>query len=207
MKAFNGFKAEEKVKGYPQLPAGPYVAIIRAVKIEGEEPNQTLVLRLDIAEGPWTDYYKKRFIHDDQRKNAQFPAKYKGDLKLRVPSTESDYYEKNLSIFNDAMWKVEKSNPGYQWDWNENGLVGKYVGLSVQQGTYNGNKFTRPARLEIADKVRRGEIEVMPPMEPRSDAYEAPGAVYTPPVTQQVNYTEAMTNPGFTAVNVDDLPF
>lgn len=206
MKAFNGYKAEERKQGTQQLPAGPYVAVIRAVKIEGQEPNQKLILRLDIAEGPWEGYYRKRYMADEQRKNAQYPAKYKGDLSLRIPSTESDYYEKNLSIFNDALWKVEQSNPGYRWDWDENGLVGKIVGLSVQQGTYNGNQFTRPSRLEIADKVRRGEIEVMPPMEPRSDAYEAPGAVYTPPVTQQVNYTEAMAG-GFTKVETDELPF
>ena len=40
MKAFNGYKAEAKSKGYPQLPAGPYVAKIMAVKLEGFEPEQ-----------------------------------------------------------------------------------------------------------------------------------------------------------------------
>ena len=207
MKAFNGFKAEARTKGYPQLPAGPYVAKIMAVKIIGNEPNQTLILRLDVAEGEWNGYYAKRFQHDSERKNAQYPAKYKGDYRLRVPCPGSEYYESNCADFNDAIYKIQESNPGYHWDWNEDGLKGLLVGINVQQGTYNGSQFTRISKLEIVDEVRTGKVSALPPMEPRSDAYEAPGAVYTPPVTQQVNYTEAMKNPGFTVVDSSELPF
>lgn len=199
MKAFNGFKAEASNKGSGQLPAGPYVAIIRAVKIDGQEPDQTLILRLDIAEGDYTDYYKKRYIADSERKNSKYPAKYKGDFRLRIPNPANKkalYPESDLNRFNDAMYRIEESNPGYHWDWNEQGLVGKYVGLSVRQGTYNGSCYTKPARLEIAGDVRQGLIAVMPPMEPKSDAYEPP--VYEAPVDQQT---------GFQQVDTDELPF
>ena len=210
MKAFNGYKAEAKSKGYPQLPAGPYVAKIMAVKLEGFEPDQTLILRLDIAEGDNAGYYAKRYQHDSENKNARFPAKYKGDFRLRIPnanSTKSMYPESDLATFNDAMFKIEQSNPGYHWDWNEDGLKGLLVGINVQQGTYNGNQFTRISRLEIVDEVRAGRVSTMAPMEPRSDAYEAPGATYTPPVAaQQMDYKDAMAG-GFTAVSTDELPF
>ena len=209
MKQFNGFKAEAKAKGYPQLPAGPYVAKIMAVKIDGYEPDQSLILRLDVAEGEYTGYYAKRFQHDSENKNARYPAKYKGDFRLRIPnvnSKKSMYPEADLANFNDAMFKIEESNPGYHWNWDENSLKGLMVGISVQQGSYNGNQFTRISRLEIVDEVRTGKVSTMAPMEPRSDAYEAPGATYQPPVTQQVNYTEAMAG-GFTKVDTDELPF
>ena len=135
MKAFNGFKAEAKPKGYPQLPEGPYVAKIMAVKLEGFEPDQTLILRLDVAEGNYAGYYAKRFQHDTERKNAQYPAKYKGDFRLRVPNPESkksQYPESDLANFNEAVYKIQESNPGYHWDWNEDGLKGLLVGINVK---------------------------------------------------------------------------
>ena len=199
MKAFNGYKAEAKSKGYSQLPAGPYVAKIMAVKLEGFEPDQTLILRLDVAEGDNAGYYAKRYQHDSENKNARFPAKYKGDFRLRVPNPDNKkalYPESDLANFNDAIYRIEESNPGYHWDWNENGLKGLLVGISVQQGTYNGNSFTKIARLEIVDEIRRGLVQTMEPQAPRSDAYEPPA--YQPPVDQQS---------GFQQVNTDELPF
>lgn len=200
MKAFNGFKAEANNNaGYDQLPPGPYIAKIMAVKIEGNEPDQSLILRLDIAEGPYVSYYAKRYDHDSKRKNSKYPAKYKGDFRLRIPNaanTKALYPESDLKRFNDAIYRIEESNPGYHWDWNEKGLAGLFVGISVQQGTYNGSQFTRIARLEIVNDIRQGNVGMMAPMEPRSDAYEPP--VYQPPVDQQT---------GFQQVDVESLPF
>ena len=41
MKAFNGFESKAQSNKPKQLPAGPYVAKIKAVKIDGLEPDQT----------------------------------------------------------------------------------------------------------------------------------------------------------------------
>lgn len=194
MKAFKGFKSEAKGKSYEQLPAGPYIAKIKAAKVDGREPNQSLVLRLDIAEGEYEGYYAKRYMHDAKNEKAMYPAKYKGDFKVRIPDENSPYYESNLRKFNDAMWRIEQSNPGYHWDWQEDGLRGLTVGVSVQQGSYNGSQFTRIARLEVADDVRQGIVQTMAPAAPRSDAEEP----YSPPVDQQT---------GFSKVDTDELPF
>lgn len=194
MKAFDGFKSEASGKAYEQLPAGPYVASVKAVKIEGHEPDQTLILRLDISEGEYEGYYTKRYIHDTKNEKAKYPAKYKGDFRIRIPNPENKkamYPESDLKRFNDAIYRLEQSNPGYHWDWDENGLKGLTVGVSVRQGTYNGSGYTKIARLEIADDVRKGLVKTMLPMAARSDAYE-------PPVDQQT---------GFAVVNTDDVPF
>ena len=90
---------------------------------------------------------------------------------------------------------IEDSNPGYKWDWNEEGLKGLFVGINVRQGTYNGNEFTKIVQLESANDVRMGKVETLPPMDPKSDAEEP---TYIPPVTQQMNYTQVQT---------DELPF
>ena len=209
MKAFNGYTGERSPKGYPQLPAGPYVGKIMNVKIDGLEPDQSLVLLLDVTEGEHTNYYAKRFAHDDKAyndKKSKYPAKYKGTLYLRIPNPESKksmYPESDLRTFNDAMADIMSSNPGYTWAWDETSLKGLTVGFSVRQGTYNGSNFTKIVRLEDANEVRMGHVETLAPMAPKSDATEPVGAVYMPPayqppVAQQMNYTQVQT---------DELPF
>ena len=195
MKAFDGFRSEASGKAYEQLPPGAYVATIKAVKIEGHEPDQTLILRLDIAEGEYEGYYTKRYMHDTKNEKTKYPAKYKGDFRIRIPNPDNKramYPESDLKRFNDAIYRIENSNSGYRWDWDENGLKGLTVGISVQQGTYNGSNFTKIARLEIADDVRKGIVKQMLPMAPRSDAS------YDPPIDQQT---------GFTVVDDESVPF
>ena len=195
MKPVNGFKSEESKAGYPMLPAGPYVATIQNVKVDGAEPDQQLVLRLEIIEGEWAGYYTKRYQHDTQYTGfeQQYQAKYKGDLKIQIPNSANatrQYPESDLKRFNHTIWAIETSNPGYHWDWNEQGLKGKTVGLSVQEGTFNGNLFTVPARLENVNDVRKGLVKVMKPRKPRGEAVVGPA--------------DSM---GFTPVETDQLPF
>ena len=203
MRQINGFRSEPKKKSTYQLPAGPYVGKIKNVKIEGEEPDQTLILRLDVSEGEFTGYYTNRYVQDDKRykdKESKYPAKYKGDLRIRIPNPDNKralYPDSDLATFNDAIWCIEESNAGYHWDWNEQGLIGLMVGFSVRQGTYNGNAFTKIQKLESAVEVRMGNVEVMEPMAPRGDT---PAPEYVPPVTQQVGYTEVQ-------MSDDELPF
>ena len=195
MKAFNGFKSEASGKSYEQLPPGAYVAQIKAVHIDGHEPDQTLILRLDISEGPYEGYYTKRYVHDTKNDKSKYPAKYKGDFRVRIPNennTKAMYPESDLRRFNDMVYRIEQSNPGYHWDWNEETLRGLTVGVSVRQGTYNGTGFTKLARLETADDVRKGLVKEMLPMAPRSDAS------YDPPIDQQT---------GFSVVDTSEVPF
>lgn len=158
MKAFNGFKSEARNTKTPPLPAGPYVAKIVNVKDEGDK----LVLRLDVCEGPFEGYFTKRY-HRENNPNSRFEAKYKGDFILRRPSDDPNdkYRETNLRNFNDAMFRIEKSNPGYEWRWDEKTLIGLIVGINMQGAEYNGAYFTRIGRLEIAQDVRAGIVPVM----------------------------------------------
>lgn len=190
---YAGMKAEESKSGsYGQLPAGPYVAGIQNVKIEGNAPDQTLVLRLDIIEGEYTGYFTKRYQHDSQA-GGMYPARYKGDYKLRIPhpQSSSQYPESDTRKMNDMIFRVEASNPGYHWDGDETKLKGKVVGISMQDDEYNGAQFTRIARLEIANDVRNGIVKVMKPRK-RQETVAAP-------------VLDAQT--GFTQVDTAELPF
>lgn len=172
---YEGMKAEESGR-FEQLPAGPYVAQVKAVKVDGAAPDQTLVMRLEVAEGDYAGYFGKRYQHDAGRTNSAYPAKYKGDYRLRVPNPanqNSRYPESDKRRFNDMIFRMEKSNPGYHWDGDENKLVGKLVGINMQEDSYNGSVFTRIGRLEIADDVRNGLVKAMAPRKPRDEAESA----------------------------------
>ena len=75
--------------------------------------------------------------------------------------------------FGNAIWAIEQSNPGYHWDWNEQGLKGKAVGINVRGGTYNGKPYTSIGRLESVQAIRDGSAKVMADAKPRGDAQTA----------------------------------
>ena len=79
MKAFEGFKSEAPRMSFPMLPAGAYAGVIRDIRIDGNEPNQSLVFCLEVTEGEYAGYYAKRYQHDAERAraNGDFTAKYK----------------------------------------------------------------------------------------------------------------------------------
>jgi len=175
MKPIEGFKAEAPAASYPMLPKGLYVAKINNVKIDGDEPDQRLVLRVDITEGEHTGYYVKRFNSDKER-GGQYEAKYKGDFSIQIPNQNNprrQHYDWDNRAFGNAIWAIEQSNPGYHWDWNEQGLKGKAVGINVRGGTYNGKPYTSIGRLESVQAIRDGSAKVMADAKPRGDAQTA----------------------------------
>ena len=172
MKAFSGFKSEASSKKVQPLPAGAYVAKIKGVKIE---PDQQLVLRVDVEEGEYKGYFFKRFTQE--KENSRYEPKYKGDYKLRIPNPDNKramYPESDLKRFNDAIYRIEQSNPDYHWDWDENGLKGLLIGINMQPGEYNGFTFTKIGRLEIVDDVRAGIVQPMQAKEQKGDADDTP---------------------------------
>lgn len=194
MKSTADFKSERNNGGsYPMLPKGLYIAQIKGVKVEDDGPDQRLTLRLDIVEGEYAGYYTKRY-NADQERGGQFEVKYKGDFVLYgivdKKNTNRSYPDSDIKKFNGSIWAVEQSNPGYHWDCNEQGLKGKYVGINVRMGTYNGNQYTTIGRLESIPEIREGKVNVMQDAKPRGSAVQ----------------TETTSNDGFTQVD-EEVPF
>lgn len=192
MKSTSDFKSERAANSYPMLPKGLYAATIKAVKVEDDGPDQRLTLRLEITEGEYAGYYTKRYNADKER-GGQFEVKYKGDYTLYAvdkKNTNRRWPDSDIKTFNGAIWAIEQSNPGYHWDWNEDGLKGKFVGINVRQGSYNGSPYTTIGRLESIPEIREGKVKVMQDAKPRGSAAQ----------------TEAPANDGFTQVD-EDVPF
>lgn len=172
MKPVAGFKSEAPAASYPMLPKGLYTAGIKAVKVEGAEPDQRLVLRLEIIEGEYAGYYTKRYNHDKDA-GGRYEVRYKGDFSLQIPDQANprrQHFDWDLKSFNGNIWAIENSNPGYHWDWNEQGLVGKTVGINVRQGSFNGVPYTTIGRLESTQMMAAGKCKVMADMKPRETA-------------------------------------
>ena len=195
---YSGMKAEESGnKGGNQLPVGAYVCQVLDARIEGEEPDQRLVVVMEIYEGPFKGWFKKKY--DYQKEHSQYKVKYKGVLRLRIPNPDNkkaQYPESDLRRFNDMIARFQNSNPNTEF-YDENGfnemlLKGKFIGISVAEDEYNGAKFTKPVRFENVEEVRQGLVK---PIEPKEGA-ENPT---TAPMTDQRS--------GMQMVNTEELPW
>lgn len=161
MKKFNGYdeaKKNAQFSGSEKLPVGAYVCKIMNVRYtEGTNGTSDRIdIQFDIEEGE-----KKGFFRKQYEANTNDDKKWKGKTSIYVPNddgSEKDGYTKNAF----AKWtdSFEKSNTGYFWDWDENKLKGKLVGIVFgETGTViNGREvtYTEPRFAVPVEKVRNG---------------------------------------------------
>ena len=144
----------------PKLPLDAYVCKIKKAVVQNTDYGEQLCILFDIAEG---DY--KGFFSDEYEANQNHDKKYKGVLKQWLPKddgTEKDEWTK--SAFKGVVSSIEKSNPGYQFDWNENSLAGKMIGVLFrnEEWEYNNKNgwVVRPFRALSVDSVRDGDYQL-----------------------------------------------
>lgn len=133
------------IEGYDQAPAytgesvslppGLYKCVVKQVNVvQDRNQREQMVICFDIVEGSqkngygsptaeFKDFYQKQF---NARRQTDPNVRWGGILRQL---THGD----SLPFFKGIMTSVEKSNPGYRWDWNEKGLVGKYFGGIFQR--------------------------------------------------------------------------
>ena len=77
------------------------------------------------------------------------------------------YKQKAAGMFKAFTEAVERSNEGYKWDWNEKGLIGKWVGVVTREEEYMSNAGELKTRI-IVDRVlpvldiMNGNFKVLP---------------------------------------------
>ena len=112
-------KVEAKgMEDFKTLPIGAYECVIigGAVHTNPDNGKKTFKVAVDIANGEFKDYFKKRFdanTNEDKKwdNNAVRYLAYEGD---------------NVAYFKGFITCVENSNPGYKWNWDETTLKGKF---------------------------------------------------------------------------------
>ena len=97
------------------------------------------------------------------------------------------------------MTSVEKSNPGYLFDWNEASLAGKQIGVLYrnEEWEYNGKSgwAVRPFRAISTDSVRDGDY-TLPNDKPLSNKN-----------SNNITQFPTTATAGFVQVEEDELPF
>ena len=120
---------------YIPLPPGGYECrIVKVQKGESKSGAEMLTIAFDIESGPYMGYYRKQY---EGRKASNADAKWGG---MYYQLTAGDHQGR----FKGMLQNIEKSNPGYTWDWNEQSLVGKLFGgkFREEEYIYNGKIYT-----------------------------------------------------------------
>ena len=195
-----------------ELELGAYVCKIKQASVQGNEKGSQLCVVFDITEGDFIGFYAA-----DYATNLREDRKWKGVLRLFLPRNDgSDKDEWTKSTLKGFCTAVEKSNPGYQWNWDENSLKGKNIGILFrnEQWAYNGKTgwAVRPFRALSVDTVRNGDYKVPDdkPLSPETNINTtyARGGFYAP--TPAPAYQQPSNN-GFPAfdgmADNDNVPF
>jgi len=144
----------------PKLPLGAYVCKVRKAVIQDTNYGDQLCILFDIVEGNFQGYFQKDF---DANQNAD--KKWKGVLRLWLPTDDgSEKDEWTKSSLKGFVTSFEKSNPGYEFDWNEASLVGKVVGILFrnEEWEYDGKTgwAVRPFKAISTDSVRNNDFRL-----------------------------------------------
>ena len=177
----------------PKLPLGAYVCKVKQAKVVDNNYGSQLAILFDITEGEYAGFFQK-----DYASNTAQDKKWRGLLRVWIPKDDgSENDEITKRTFKGMTTSFEKSNPGYQWDWNENSLAGKTVGILFrnEEYDYQGRQgwSVRPFRALSVDTVRNGEYTM-----PKDK-----------PLKNKSNSAPANPNPnnGYTEVDDEELPF
>jgi len=180
---------EAEAREYGQFetlePGGYICKILKATEEKAKTSGaQMLVLGLDIAEGEKTGFYRKQF-DKDTRSDKKWPCLYR-------QLTEGN----STPYFKGMIEAIQKSNPGYTFNFDESTLSGKLIGVVLGREQYKKQDGTlafsvKPIRICSVDTIRAG-------VEPPADKLLSPTAASSVTSSQYG-----------TAMDVDDseLPF
>ena len=189
----NNWNEVQEFTDRQKLPLGAYVCKIKQVRVQDNSFGSQLCMLFDISEGEYANYFKKDFDS-----NTAQDKKWRGLLRVWLPKDDgSDNDEITKRTLKGMTTAFENSNPGYAWDWNENSLVGKTVGILFrnEEWDYNGKNgwAVRPFRAISADTVRNEEYTL-----PKDK-----------PLKNKQSVAPSYTNPnnGYEEVEDEELPF
>lgn len=200
MKPYQGYESKKSAGAREVLPAGNYIAkILKAEEktgqlpvMQGDAAKLYIEISFDVFEGEHKDFFRRDYSGQDP---AFGMPKWRGTFRLWEPTgdgSERDGWTKRT--FNNAIACIEESNQGYHWDWNEQGLKGKLIGVMFRdkEWAFDGKTgwTTECGALCSTEDIRSGRAKPLK-SKPLPQSAGAPGAA----------------GGGFTQVDDDELPF
>ena len=156
----NNWNDVKAISDRPKLPVGAYVCMTKKAAVQSTEYGDVLAILFDIAEGEHTGFFT-----DDFAANTNPDKKWRGVLRVWLPKDDgSEKDEFTKQVLKGMVTSFEKSNPGYVFDWNENSLAGKNIGILFRNEEWEMNGKTgwtaRPFRAISVDSVRAGTYTI-----------------------------------------------
>lgn len=129
----SGYDEAKSFGEFETLPAGGYKCIIKKVVCEKTQAGKEfLKIGFDIAEGEYKDFYQKKFDNDTR---APEERKWSG---IWTVFTEGYNPGTTNPKFKGLITSVEISNPNFEFDFDEQKLVNKKVGLVFREEEFWG---------------------------------------------------------------------
>lgn len=154
MRKINDFdKVQENGGGFKRIPDGAYIVGVK--KVEDVSDKEFLRLELDICKGEYKNWYQQQYDADNRE------TKYWPRDGVLVRS----YKENALPFFKGFITAVTKSNPKFEWKWNEQDLKNKVFGIVVGTEEYlkkNGGVGTRHYidSVHSVEAIEKGDYTV-----------------------------------------------
>lgn len=160
----------------PKLPLGAYVCKVKQAVVQNTAYGAQLCILFDIVDGEWAGFYAGDFAA-----NPRQDRKWKGVLRQFIPKDDgSQKDEWTKSSFKALTTAFEESNRNYRWDWNEQSLSGKEIGIIFrnEEWEYDGKTgwAVRPYRAISVDAVADGNYTI-PKDKPLKNKEAAPAPV------------------------------
>ena len=156
----NNWNEVKEFSDRPKLPLGAYVCKVKKAVLQNSEYGEQLCILFDIEDGEYRGYYA-----DDFQNSTYKDKKWKGVLRVWLPKNDgSEKDEWTKSTLKGMVTAFEKSNPGYQWNWDENSLVGKEIGILFrnEEWEYEGKTgwTVKPFKAISVDSVADGKYSL-----------------------------------------------
>lgn len=172
----------EKPKGYDEaqafgefetLEAGGYKCIIKQVKCEKtQNGKEFLKIGFDIAEGKYKDFYRRKFDNDTRGPESK---KWSGVWTVFTEGYEPDTTNPK---FKGLITAVEESNSNFKFNFDEQTLVDKKIGLVFREEEFEGqdgqvHPAVKPFFAVSYDKAENAKIPKPKKIETKGDSFES----------------------------------
>lgn len=131
---------------YKRLVPGGYVC--RITKVEDHPDKSYLYIEFDIADGEYMGYGASCLERN-------------GFTPLRMYRSYSD---KAAGMFKGFIQNVEASNSSYHWEWKEQSLVARLIGIVIGEEEYKKQDGSIGTRFNARDRsvaaIRDGKFKV-----------------------------------------------
>lgn len=153
MKRINNWENIQESTSFKRLTPSGYICKI--LNVEDHSEKEYLKIYFDIFKGDDKGYFKKQY-DGDTRKEKKWP---------NAGTFIRSYKDSAASMFKDFINAIERSNKGYQWDFDEKTLVNKVIGLIIADEQYQNQKGQVRVRNYVAavrsvETIEKGEYEI-----------------------------------------------